>query len=47
MREDKHLDRERVISVESMLLHYRSRFLELDSLTKKEVLDNFAIKTNY
>jgi len=47
MREDKHLDRERVISVESMLLHYRSRFLELDSLTKKEVRDNFAIKTNY
>lgn len=43
IRKDKYFDREQILNVESILLHYKSRFLKLDNLTKKEILDNFAI----
>jgi len=43
VKEDKFLDREYILNIESILLHYNSRFLKLNKLTQREILENFAI----
>ncbi|MBW2981700.1 Fic family protein [Candidatus Woesearchaeota archaeon] len=36
--------KEQLINIEAILLHYRSKFLKLNRLTKKETYNNFLIK---
>jgi len=38
------LDKGQLIDLEAIKLHYNSKFLKLDDLTKKEAYDNFLIK---
>jgi fido (protein-threonine AMPylation protein) len=42
-KEDKYFNKKQILSINSVLLHYNSKFLKLNNLTKREILENFAI----
>jgi Fic family protein len=43
IKENKYIPNEKLLELEAVLLHYNSKFLKLDNLTKKEIMENFAI----
>jgi len=43
VKKDAYLTKEQMINIKGILLHYTSKFLKLDNLTRKEILENFAI----
>lgn len=43
IKKDKYLSKEQQLTINSILLHYKTKFLKLNSLTQKEVFENFIL----
>jgi len=43
IKKNEYLDKEQMLHIESILLHYHSKFLKLHKLTQEEFFENFAI----
>jgi Fic family protein len=47
LKKNKYLSTDEIVKLESIKLHFKSRFNRLDDITKKEILDNFIISYTY
>ncbi|MFH0905957.1 MAG: Fic family protein [archaeon] len=47
LKEDKYLTKEQLQNLEIIKLHFKDRFLKLDSKTKKQVYDDFLVSFTY
>jgi len=43
IKEDQYLSKEQMINIKSINLHYASKFLRLDELTKKDIYERFLV----